>query len=278
MDVSDQEGCTKTTISNSSGSEAGVGLGPNETSLRACFILACKYYRNYETLIPMYVENICNFYPDSLIILVDNNSHYFDDIRNQLVDYKNVVILTNNTPCKFEIGAYKVGITYLLDNHMQDIDYVFFTQDNYILKNKLNLHMLKQEQITASALFAFLYLNPVTQQNFYSPTSQHVLKKIGLQDSIHKLALCWCHSFVLHFSKIGVFFEITKDIIIVNRPESNDSERYLSGILYYLNDSKIYQIDDDISYESLPFDELKKYNGKQYFIKFHQSKTEQTLE
>jgi hypothetical protein len=265
MDVSEQDGGTKITISN-------------DPSLRVCFILACKYYRNYESLIPVYVENICNFYSNALIILVDNNSNYFDDIRNQLAHHSNVVILMNNTPCKFELGAYKVGVAYLLNNHIQDIDYVFFTQDNYIIKNRLDLNMLKQDRIMASALFAFLSIDPLTQANFYSPTSQHVLRKIGLQDSIHKLALCWCHSFVLHFSNIGDFFEITKDIVIVNRSESNDSERYLSGILYYLNDYRISQIDDDTSYQTLSFEQLKSYTGKQYFIKFHQSKTEQTLD
>jgi hypothetical protein len=248
----------------------------NPSSLRACFIIACKYYRNYESSIPIYIENICNFYPDALIILVDNNSTYFDDIRNQFTNHKNVVMLANNIPCKFEIGAYKVGTAYLLDNHIQDIDYVFFTQDNYILKNKIDLQVLEQDQITASALFAYLSIDPLSQQNFYAPTSQYILQKIGLQNSIHKLALCWCNSFMLHISKIGDFFEIIKDIMIVNRPESVDSERYLSAILYYLNSGKISQIDDDISYESLSFDELKKYTGNQYFIKFHQSKNENT--
>jgi hypothetical protein len=249
-----------------------------ESTLRTCFIIACKYNRGYESFIPIYVENICNFYSNVLIILVDNNSKYFDDIRTRLVYNKNVVILTNNIPCKFELGAYKVGTKYLLDNHIQDVDYVFYTQDTFIIKNKVDLNILKQYNITASALFAYLSINPLTQENFYSSTSQHVLYKIGLQNSIHKLALCWCNSFALHFSKLGEFFEIIKDIVIVKKYESIDCERYLSGILYYLNDYRIYQIDDDNTYESLSFEELKKYTGKQHFIKFSQVKDENTTD
>jgi len=232
----------------------------------------------------MYVENICNFYPNALIILVDNNSHNFDDIRNKFIDNENVVVLTNNTPCKFEIGAYKVGITYLLENHIQNINYVFFTQDNYIIRKKIDLDVvLNQQKIMAAAIFANVGFHPWEQQLFLTKICQDILQKIGLQkiglqDSIHKLALCCCSSFVLHFSKIADFFEIIKDVVITIRYESECSERYLSGILYYLNDYKISQLDpdEDIISHLVSIDEFKKYNGKQFFTKFRQFKNEQT--
>ena len=42
--------------------------------MKLCFIITCKVYHNYISYLTLYVNNIINFYNDSLIILVDNNS------------------------------------------------------------------------------------------------------------------------------------------------------------------------------------------------------------
>jgi len=75
---------------------------------KVCFIISHKYYRNYESYIQYYVDNIQKFYPESLCIIVDNNSTHIDDIINKLNTYNNVIILSNVSLCKFEIGAYKL--------------------------------------------------------------------------------------------------------------------------------------------------------------------------
>jgi hypothetical protein len=80
-----------------------------------CFIISCKYNRNYITYIKYYVDNIIKYYTNYLIIIIDNNSIYIDELIKlfNFLNYKNIVILTNNIECKFEIGAYKMGIIYL---------------------------------------------------------------------------------------------------------------------------------------------------------------------
>jgi hypothetical protein len=109
-----------------------------------------------------------------------------------------------------------------------------------------------------------------------------ILKKINLDNRIDELTLCWCSSFVLHKSKIIDFLNITKDIIITIRVHSCCAERYLSGIMYYLNNYVMTSIDGDI--DSL---DILKYNCwtvdlindtilERCFVKKVQQKTENT--
>ena len=72
---------------------------------KVIFIIAHKYFRGYESYIEYYINNIKKFYEKSLIIVVDNNSNYKDDIFDKLKIYDNVVLLDNDIKCKFEIGA-----------------------------------------------------------------------------------------------------------------------------------------------------------------------------
>jgi hypothetical protein len=210
---------------------------------KLCFIISHKYYRNYTSYIQYYVDNVQLFYPNSLCIIVDNNSTHINDIIVKLKDYKNVIILTNVSKCKFELGAYKVGISYLINHDLLDkYDYTIFSQDTFILKNKYDFNELQKQNTTACPIT--LGGNELHYGMLHVEQSQIILKKINLLDSIEKIGLCWCNSFILHNSKIIVFFEITDEIIITQRIESEWSERYLAAILYYLNNYNNYTIID----------------------------------
>jgi hypothetical protein len=47
----------------------------NETNddYNVCFIISCKYNRNYITYIKYYVDNIIKYYTNYLIIIINNN-------------------------------------------------------------------------------------------------------------------------------------------------------------------------------------------------------------
>lgn len=250
----------------------------NSDTYSVAFIIAHRYYRNYPSFIKYYVDNIQRFYKNSFILIVDNNSENISDIVEVLKDYKNLVILTNNTPCKFEIGAYKVGIQYLLTS-MADIifDYCVFTQDNYILKQKYDFNNLITEGINATSFVGFTG----HKHEYYYPFTQDILKRVGLENDIDKLTLCWCSSFILHYSKIFEFLKITQDIVITTRRGSCEGERFLSAIIYKLNDYKMVHIEGDMDhqhYNCHKVDLIKDVIPEHCFVKCIQGKTELTKE
>jgi hypothetical protein len=245
-----------------------------------CFIIALKYYRNHQTYIKYYVDNIQKFYKNSQVLIIDNNSKYIADIIAIFKDYNNVIIINNNTICKFEIGAYKVGINYLITNNLIDkYEYYIFSQDTFILKNKYDFNNLKNKNTLACAFNSWAKSH-IFRHEYMTQICQSVLKSLNLQNSINKLSLCWCSSFILHKSKIIDFIDIIKNLVITIRSESCSSERFLSAILYTLNNNKIEDIDGDI-------DDLIKYydchkvniineNIHRFFVKRAQQKNENT--
>ena len=245
-----------------------------------CFIISSKYNRSYITYIKYYVDNIIKYYTNYLIIIVDNNSVYIDEIIKlfNFLNYKNIIILTNNIKCKFEIGAYKIGIMYLLKNNLIDkYDYIIFSQDNFVLKNKYDFNILKYNNI---------YACPINEHNeppYSFPRittyAYEILKQINLYDNLDKITVCWCHSFILHNSKVINFYNYIKNIIIINRFESECSERYLPRILYELNNHKNYNI-DGFMYD-IKYNVHSKYIDTDIFSFFEkkiQGKREDTIE
>ena len=252
----------------------------NNDNYNICFIISCKYNKNYIIYIKYYVDNIIKYYKNYLIIIVDNNSLYINELIQifNFLNYKNIIILSNNNECKFEIGSYNFGILYLLKNNLiNKYDYYIFTQDNFILKNKYDFNILKNNKIYACPI------NEHDEKPFFYPNiteyAYEILKKINLYDNLDKITFCWCNSFILHNSKIIDFYNYTKDIIIVNRFESECCERYLPRILYELNNHKNYNIDgfmNNIKY-NLHSNHINT-NIFSYFEKKIQGKTEKTQE
>ena len=245
---------------------------------KLCFIISHKYYRQYTSYIKYYIDNINNYYENSLILIIDNNSKYIDDIKILFNNYPNVLILINDTECKFEIGAYKLGINYIINNNLlENYDYYIFTQDTFILKNKYDFNILTENNTKACAIHVFY---PPKEQ-YENPIIMNILIKLNLQNRLDELSLCFANSFILNKSKISPFFEIIKDIVITNRFESECSERYLTGILYYLNDYIMTSIEGDISHSIYDFYKIDFINDNfpdKNFLKLMQQKNENSIE
>jgi hypothetical protein len=239
-----------------------------------CFVISHKYYRTYPSFIKLYVDNIQKFYNQSLILICDNNSKYFGDIKELLKDYNNIIFIDNNSPCKFEIGAYNCGINYILNNNiLENYEYYVFTQDNFIIKNKYDFNNLVNNDVKACTI------NSYYQDGACKETSDVVLASIGLLDNLDKITFCWCSSFILHKSKLSAFLDLTKNIIITIRAQSCASERYLARILYELNRHKNFDIDGDIrnlkeKYDCWNVDFNNHINS--FFVKKVQQKNETT--
>jgi len=240
--------------------------------MKPIFIISHKYYNGYKSYLQYYINNIRLFYNNALIIIVDNNSADMSEVFQNKANYNEIIFLENNIECKFELGAYQVGIKYLIDNHILSLyDYVICTQDTFILKNKYELDILKTNNISAAALVSW------TNDWAYMHISLPILTRLNIVSNLECARLCWCNSFIISSNKIYKFYEYISNIIITTRKESEASERYMGKILWELNDGKNYDIDGDI--DSLkyychtvnPFDDIP-----HIFCKISQQKNENT--
>jgi hypothetical protein len=212
---------------------------------KVIFIIAHKYFRGYESYVEYYVNNIRNFYEKSLIIVVDNNSIYKDDIFDKLKIYDNVILLDNNIESKHEIGAYNVGLKYLIDNNLlKNYDYVTMTQDNFIIKNKLDFNKLYEENVYACPING-CHTDISSIHGGYEDFFIPILSNLNLNNNLDKISFCWCLSFIVSTNKIEQLYDYLKEIIITTRWESCVSERFMARILWELNDHRNYDIDGD---------------------------------
>jgi hypothetical protein len=244
------------------------------------FIIAHKYYRGYQSYTEYYINNINTFYKDNLIIVVDNNSTNKDDIFDNLKKYDNVVLLDNNIESKFELGAYTVGLQYLVDNNLyNNYDYIVMTQDTFIIKNRYDFNELHSRNVTACPLVGGI----VTDEIKFMYIKQYVpiLESLGLKGRFDEMKFCWCVSFVISTSKTIQLFDYIKQITIIDRDQSCASERYMARILLELNDGESHSLDcdlDDVTnrYNCHSVDLLS--NVQSFFAKRAQQKTEKTTD
>ena len=201
-----------------------------------CFIICHRYNKNYKSYIKYYIDNIQKFYKDSFILIVDNNSPDLCIVEKLFENYKNIKIITNNSLSKRELGGYNEGIRYIKQNNLLlEYEYFVFSQDSFILKNKFDVEKeLSNKNILACS---FIKINGkfAESHEMLDPESVEILKKIDCFDKRENFNICWCNSFVLHKSKVMDYYEIVKDKVMTNKAQTCVYERYLSGILYYLN-------------------------------------------
>jgi hypothetical protein len=255
-----------------------------EDNCKVCFIIANKYFRGHVSYIDYYVSNIKNLYKDSLVLIIDNNSTYIEDIIQKLKKYENdnVLLLTNNSECKFELGAYKIGMNYLLSNNLlNNYDYLICTQDTYVLKNKYNFNNLIENNVFACPIKTHINDNHNRHQHsYYTKLVQIILNRTNLNDKINELRLCWANSFILHKSKVEDFLNLTDDLIITTKKESQDGERYLSAIIYKLNNYNNFAIEnvytDEEIHPHLWHIDIPNTESKFYFEKRISDKDENT--
>jgi hypothetical protein len=176
-----------------------------------------------------------------------------------------------------------VGIQYLVTNGLlSTYEYCVFTQDNFVIKNRYDFNQLKEKDTLACSLVTWRN-SKIYNDGFFTPLSQNVLSTLGLKNDIDKLSLCWCNSFILHHLKVIPFMDIVKNVLITTRVDSSSGERFLSAILYRLNNNIIEDIDgdmDDISkhYDIWNVNLLEDTIKTVYFVKRLQQKTERTVD
>ncbi len=249
------------------------------------FIISHKYYRGYESYLKYYINNIFSFYSNALIIIVDNNSSHKEDIINSIEKNDKIVFLDNNIDSKFELGAYQVGLNYLVDNNLfNNYNYLIFTQDTFIIKNRYDFNTLYDNNIYACPINGCEQNDSISMDysgihKNHLDIQQRILSTLGLNDRLDEVSFCWCNSFIIESSKVEQLLNYLKKIIIRDRTESCASERYMARIIYELNNYKNYDIDGDIRVLNRFYDchSVNVYSKvDSFFVKRAQQKTENT--
>ena len=257
-----------------------------EDKNKVVFIIAHRYVKGYPTYIKYYIDNIKRFYENHLIIVVDNNSIRKEDVFDNIEKCDSVVLLENNTDCKFELGAYMVGMRYLMDKNIEDYEYIVFTQDNYVIKNKVDFNDLYSKNVMACPIVGcgseceriqnYVCAENGNIQDICIP----IYTKLDLMNDLDKITFCWCVSFIVHRERLKSLYDYTKQINISIRWESEASERYMARILYELNGKKNHSIDGDWNIDlwngSMNSDIFA--DSQYHFVKTLQKKTEKTIE
>jgi hypothetical protein len=203
------------------------------------FIIAYVYNKNYTSYINHYIENINAFYKNVSILIVDN---YPDNVdKFDIISAPNIIMLTNNTNCILELGAYKVGLNYLNTTGLV-YDYCILTQESFIIKNRYDFNTLKNNSVKACTIYSGIF-SPSSE--YESIIITNVLNSINMNNNFENIRLCWCNNFILHHSVVSPFLSITKDILIKDKFDSGACERFLGRILYELNEHKNFDIDGD---------------------------------
>jgi len=94
------------------------------------------------------------------------------------------------------------------------------------------------------------------------------LEPIGLYTIIDRINICRGNNFVVHESKLRELYNYIKDIVIKIKIESEICERFMSRIIYELNDhlDLKYTIDGIVDCDWI-------YPNNTHFVKCHQNKT-----
>lgn len=245
---------------------------------KPCFIIAHKYFRGYESYLKYYIENIQKHYPDALTVVVDNNSKYSDDVFRPVRDKDNLILLENDIESKFELGAYQVGIRYVLENNLLDeYDYFVMTQDNFVLKNKYDFNILKDSNRTATPINSFY------ADGECAAVVNHVMGNLQMNDNWDKVNFCWCSSFIVAKEKLKQLQSYLEKIVVRHRWESAAGERYLARLLWELNDREdCGDIDGSAADLAVRHYDTWTVNihddATSYFVKKVQQKTENTVD
>lgn len=191
-----------------------------------CFVIANKYVKSINSsYLKFYVDNINKYYPDGFVLIVDNNSENMEDIYNLLNYNTNVKIITNDTEYKFETGAYRCGIQWLMENNLiNNYNYFIFTQDTFMLKN---IYDFNEKSSLAFSLISFKY------DYFKQSVVENILQEIGLNDNYEKINLCVANSFGVHYSKIEQLFNYIKNIKTQTKQDSQIMEHI--WVEFYMN-------------------------------------------
>ena len=247
---------------------------------RLCFVIAHKWIRKnppFRSYLSYYIDNIKRLYPDALTLVVDNNSLHKEDVLKDVSHLSGVVVLDNKTDSGFEVGAYTVACRWLCGNgRFKDFDFLIFTQDTFVLKNKYDFTVLWREGIKSCPI------NTWNNDMWRVDLQEKALAPMGLNDNLDRIGFCWCNGFVAEGNKIPELLSYIDKVKISTKDESCAAERWLARVVYELNEKgKHWDIDGNLDHKRRKYNEWTvdvMSDVPSYFVKSIQQKTEYTVD
>ena len=232
-------------------------------TLKLCFIIACYIPNNLVVYIDYSINKINEFYPNSQIILVDNNSEN-KDYYNQFKGVSNIILLENTSEQKYEIGAYNFAVEHIKKNNLI-FDYYILLQDSIIPLHKYDFNSLNIPAVIIIKIERELMDCPVRCPD--KDGWRDVLRSINNYNFDYEG--CMNCSFISNHDTLLKIHDMTKNISIKNKTDSIVSERWIGVIIQTFNNNSPLSIDGyhkDIKYN---FVDVNIKNDKKdfYFIK-----------
>ena len=201
---------------------------------KICFIIAHKYSRNCPSYIKITVDNIQKFYPESFIVIVDNNSTNIEDIYRLFLNYSNLNLVINDSNSKYELGAYIRGLNWLIEKNFLDYDYYMFLQDTLVFMKKYDFNILENNNIKATPIIFFTF-NEGCGIEYLREQQRTILEPLNLFNEFDNMVCCWGSNFIIHKDKFMKLHGYIKDVVLTTKIDSEASERYMGRIIYELN-------------------------------------------
>ena len=171
-----------------------------------CFVISNNTYISRDknlVYIKKYVDNIQRIYNNSFIIICNNettDSEHLSNVKNMLLDYKNIVILNNDTNYKCQIGNYAFSIKWLFDNNMLNHSYYVFTESKFILEKSFDFNILQNKDLKVSRFF--LWFESMNNENI-----NNILQTIDIHNKKVLINLCEYCNFIIRNDSVNKLYD-----------------------------------------------------------------------
>lgn len=233
-------------------------------STKLCFIITCYIPNNLKVYIDYSINKINELYPNSTIILVDNNSEN-KDYFNQFKEINNIILLENSSEQKYEIGAYNCAIDYIIKNNLT-FDYYILLQDSVFPNKKYDFNLLNGIQCS------IIYRIGESSMWFGNEELKNKCKDILKTMNVDNINYDGCRdsSFISNHETLKKINMLTRNVIVKDKSDSIACERWLGILIQALNNNNPILIDGYIADEKYDVRDVnisKAQNIDHFFIK-----------
>ena len=218
---------------------------------KLCFILANNYVKTSIPIIQQQLDTIRNWYANSFIIISINEADKpdsLDEIYKTFMNYTNLIILSNTSDHKDDLGAFYIAINWLMDTNNLVFKSYIFMQNNLVLEHKFNFDVLQKYDIKCCR-----FRNHWEHMNNISYAEQHnrhlyknipdILKTLNIKNKELIMNICCNFNCIINDENILKFYEYIKLCKITNKYDYEVYERVMGYILdeIYVNNYNIYE-------------------------------------
>ena len=203
---------------------------------KLCFILANNYMKTSIPIIQQQLDTIRNWYANSFIIISINDADNLDEIYKTFMNYTNLIILSNTSDHKYELGAFYIAINWLIDTNNLVFKNYIFMQNNLVLQHKYNFDVLQKYDIKCCRFFPhFENINCISYAEKHNrhlyKNIPDILKTLNIKNEANMINICCNFNCIINDENILKFYEYIKLCKITNKYDYEVYERVMGYIL-----------------------------------------------